>query len=300
MAFHITMLAGPIVGAVIGYFTNYIAVKMLFRPLYPVYIGKWQLPFTPGMIPKGKARLAKAVGGAVGDVLLTKEDFEQLFLSEQMQETVKNQVSILYQKTMENQDSLRNFIGNLISPEDVDRFFYGMVDTVGGLLYQKIIEMNLGSMVGEKVAEIVKQKTQGTLFAMMLSDKMIVGMKGLVEEELNHYLREHGEELIRGKTEEEIYRLADQSVSEIVGSLPISEEELGQVVLALYQKMVANYFGTIMEHIPISRIVEEKIQTMDVKEVENLTLSVMNRELNSIVNLGALIGLVIGCVNLLF
>ena len=26
------MLAGPIVGAVIGYFTNYIAVKMLFFP----------------------------------------------------------------------------------------------------------------------------------------------------------------------------------------------------------------------------------------------------------------------------
>ena len=98
MAFDFTVLAGPVIGAAIGYFTNYIAVKMLFRPLYPVYIGKWQLPFTPGIIPKGRGRLAKAVGEAVGEVLLTKKDFEQLFLSEQMQATVKHQVSIFNQK----------------------------------------------------------------------------------------------------------------------------------------------------------------------------------------------------------
>ena len=30
------MLAGPLIGAVIGYCTNYIAVKMLFRPYHPV------------------------------------------------------------------------------------------------------------------------------------------------------------------------------------------------------------------------------------------------------------------------
>ena len=40
------LLAGPLIGAVIGYCTNYIAVKMLFRPLYPVKIGNWTLPFT--------------------------------------------------------------------------------------------------------------------------------------------------------------------------------------------------------------------------------------------------------------
>ena len=28
-------ISGPLVGAVIGYFTNYLAVKMLFRPYYP-------------------------------------------------------------------------------------------------------------------------------------------------------------------------------------------------------------------------------------------------------------------------
>ena len=45
---------------------------------------------------------------------------------------------------------------------------------------------------------------------------------------------------------------------------------------------------------------EEKIQMMDIKEIEKLTLSVMGKELHSIVSLGALIGLFIGCINLFF
>ena len=200
MAFDVTILAGPVIGAVIGYFTNYIAVKMLFRPLYPVYIGKWKLPFTPGIIPKGKERLAKAVGGAVGDVLLTKEDFEQLLLSEQMQEMVKNQISIFYQKGIENQDTIKELAEKLSNQEAVDRFLIGTVDTISGLLYQKVLKMDLGSMVGEKVVEIVQQKIQGTFLAMMLNDKMIASIEQIVKKELNQYLIEHGEELIHGKT----------------------------------------------------------------------------------------------------
>lgn len=38
----------PLVGAAIGYITNWIAVKMLFRPLYPKYIGKWAPALYPG------------------------------------------------------------------------------------------------------------------------------------------------------------------------------------------------------------------------------------------------------------
>lgn len=300
MAFDITMLAGPVVGAAIGYFTNYIAVKMLFRPLYPVYLGKWQLPFTPGIIPKGRERLAKAVGEAVGEVLLTKKDFEQLLLSEQMQETVKNQISVFYQKGITNQNTIKEFAEKQTSEETVDQFLTKTIETVGELLYHKVTEMDFGSIVGEKVAEVIRQKTQGTLLAMMLNDKMIAGMEQMIRKELNQYLEEHGKALIEEKTKEEIYRFADKTIAETVEGLPVTEENLEQLMLSLYRRIITDYFGTIMEYIPISQIVEEKIRTMDVKEIEKLTLSVMEKELHSIINLGALIGLIIGCINLCF
>ena len=46
-------------------------------------------------------------------------------------------------------------------------------------------------------------------------------------------------------------------------------------------------------------VVEEKINAMDVRELESLILSVMKHELGMVVNLGALIGFVLGLLNLL-
>lgn len=66
----VSLLAGPVIGGVIGYFTNYIAVKMLFRPKTAIKIGSFTVPFTPGIIPKRKPALARAIGQAVGNNLV--------------------------------------------------------------------------------------------------------------------------------------------------------------------------------------------------------------------------------------
>ena len=68
------LISPVLVGAVIGYFTNFIAIKMLFRPHKEYRIGKFRIPFTPGIIPKNRGRLAKAIGTAVGETLFTTND----------------------------------------------------------------------------------------------------------------------------------------------------------------------------------------------------------------------------------
>ena len=54
----------------------------------------------------------------------------------------------------------------------------------------------------------------------------------------------------------------------------------------------------ILSLIDVSQIAEDQINQMDVLELEKLILSVMKKELNAIVNLGALIGLILGLINL--
>ena len=51
------------------------------------------------------------------------------------------------------------------------------------------------------------------------------------------------------------------------------------------------------QDVHIAGTVESKINGMNVSELEALCLSVMKKELNAIVNLGALIGFIIGIVN---
>lgn len=64
----------PLLGAFIGYITNYIAIRMLFRPLKPWRVVGVRLPLTPGIIPSKRFELAEKMGDMVGSHLLTSED----------------------------------------------------------------------------------------------------------------------------------------------------------------------------------------------------------------------------------
>ena len=48
----------PLAGAVIGYVTNAVAIKMLFRPLTEIRVFGIRLPFTPGILPRHRHKLA--------------------------------------------------------------------------------------------------------------------------------------------------------------------------------------------------------------------------------------------------
>ncbi|MBW4551345.1 MAG: DUF445 family protein [Aphanocapsa sp. GSE-SYN-MK-11-07L] len=68
----------PIAGGIIGYFTNDLAISMLFRPYRPIKIGDRTLPFTPGLIPRNQERLAQKVADAIMGSLLTPAEMQNL------------------------------------------------------------------------------------------------------------------------------------------------------------------------------------------------------------------------------
>lgn len=78
------------IGALIGGFTNHLAIKMLFRPHEAKYIGKWRLPFTPGLIPKRRDELARQLGKTVTNYLLTPETFRKKLLTPDMEKKAEH------------------------------------------------------------------------------------------------------------------------------------------------------------------------------------------------------------------
>ena len=71
-------LVPPLAGGVIGYFTNDLAIKMLFKPYKAVYVWNKQLPFTPGLIPRNQERLANKVSDTIMGSLLTPDELHKL------------------------------------------------------------------------------------------------------------------------------------------------------------------------------------------------------------------------------
>ncbi len=76
----------PVIGAFIGYLTNKIAIRMLFRPLRPWHIFGLRVPMTPGVIPSKREQLAENIGEMVGSHLLTSRDIGAALSEEPFQE----------------------------------------------------------------------------------------------------------------------------------------------------------------------------------------------------------------------
>lgn len=77
-----------VVGAAVGAATNYMAIKMLFRPYKPIYFYKWKLPLTPGLIPKRRGDLAIQLGKTVSEYLLTPDTIKKKFLSKEVRASI--------------------------------------------------------------------------------------------------------------------------------------------------------------------------------------------------------------------
>jgi uncharacterized membrane protein YheB (UPF0754 family) len=111
----LTLTIMIVVGAFIGGLTNLIAIKMLFRPFNTLYIGKFKVPFTPGLIPKRRHQLAVQLGETVTKHLLTAEGVQMKindsgFRSE-MTEMVQGEVERFLKSDITIQELLKKDFG---------------------------------------------------------------------------------------------------------------------------------------------------------------------------------------------
>lgn len=122
-----------LIGALIGGVTNAVAIRMLFRPHEARYVGKFRIPFTPGLIPKRKPELARQVGKIVDEHLLTPESIEQKL----------------------NEPEFRNEIETVLQ-EKAKKWIYS--DLIVNDLLEKMHFSKAGMKIEEKVNQWIDQK----------------------------------------------------------------------------------------------------------------------------------------------
>ncbi|WP_042682848.1 DUF445 family protein [Anaerosalibacter massiliensis] len=102
-----------LVGAIIGYITNWLAIKMLFRPYEEKKILGLHIPFTPGLIPKEKSRIAKSVGDTIGVYLLSPEIVTEAIYSDKINNQLREWVEHNINKFKETNKSIKDFTMNI-------------------------------------------------------------------------------------------------------------------------------------------------------------------------------------------
>ena len=283
----VSVLAGPVVGAIIGIFTNYIAVKMLFRPYREKHIGKFKVPFTPGIIPRRQPALAAALGRMVSEKLVREEDLKRALLSDELTNTVVNSILSL--------PPLRES-GKLLVGEtyDVQR------DKLLTLLVDKIVT----GIAGLDLAEILKREGAGIaagisqknpLIGMFLNEGTISAVATPLSDRILAFLEGDGKLKLREILDGEAAKLEEKPIGEMLGS----REDMQPLLASVYRRLVSEHADSIAARFHIADIVEERVRAMPPEDLEKLILSVMKKELNDVIRLGAVIGFIMGIVTTL-
>lgn len=318
-------IIAPLLGGVIGYITNDIAIRMLFRPHTAKYMFGIHIPFTPGIIPKEKGRIAEAIGGVISENLMNKEVLEKYLLSEDMVGKVRSAVEEFISTQQKNNETVAMFLGHYLSKEEIDTVAQNINQSITKQTYEKLADSSVGDKVAHIAIDHVAQKLTidgaqellsgiggalgglGGMAAGLFGGNIVAKFLGMLREPAEHFLaknintmlRDNGEEIVSNMIGGEVDTFLNKPVCKLLEG---HEEQLAQAVNtieSIYRSIITEHLPKILDSIDISKIVRERINEMDVNETEKLIFQVMDKELKAIVWLGALLGLVMGSVNIL-
>ena len=142
----------PVIGAIIGLFTNYLAIKMLFRPFKPIKFLGIRLPFTPGVIPKEHHKLAAKIGETVGEHLVTADSLHDLFKKEEVKNKIYKALDSMYDQFGVLSSFITDDIKQMISEKVI-----GMIDTE---LPSILDEMDVKDTVSKKVKDFSLERLE--------------------------------------------------------------------------------------------------------------------------------------------
>ena len=291
----------PLIGAGIGYVTNWIAVKMLFRPINEWKIGKIKIPFTPGIIPKNKARIAESIGDAISENLLTEETLRLSLLSDDVKLEIKNNlISYFNNSSAETSTTIKDLICSYIDNNTYETSIINITNYVSNSIYETVKKSNIGDIVAEQIEISAKEKIKGSFLGVLGGNAIISSISENASLKINDYIDKNGQNLINSMVSAEISKYTSYTVSDIYKNFSNSNIDITNIIMDIYEKFILNKLSDLLKTISITKIVSDKINSMDTLELEKIILTIMKKELTALVNLGALIGFILGLLNLLF
>lgn len=144
-----------LVGTGIGYATNVIAIRMLFRPYEPIRIPilGWKIW---GLIPKRRAEIAKSTGETVQNELISMDEITARVLTE---ENKRQLIAALKERIM------------AVANEKIASIPFGLGAAMGSMV-EEMIEVELTILIYDQADEVVANLTRDIEIGSMVEEKI--------------------------------------------------------------------------------------------------------------------------------
>jgi len=174
-----------LVGLIIGWLTNYLAIKLLFRPRKPI---DFKLFVLHGIFPKNKSRLAERLGNVVQRDLISYEDIRKKLEDPESMHQMAEQVSI-HVETMIRERLHKTKFQKAVVPEgwiqrihvmvtsDIEKTLPNLIDQYVDKLEEKV---DIFGMVEKKVNNFSDDKLEDLILAITSKEFKFIELIGAV------------------------------------------------------------------------------------------------------------------------
>ena len=179
-----TILLLTIVGGVIGWITNILAIKLMFRPINPIKIPLLNIEIL-GLIPKRKKEIAKNIGDVVANDLLSIDDL----LNEALDDDSKNNITEhIKSKARDVANEKLNIIPApfrmMVSPyvdDIINKEIGGAVENIGvDIISMAKDKININKIVEEKINELDLEELETIIISICKKEFKHIEILGLV------------------------------------------------------------------------------------------------------------------------
>ncbi len=275
------MIIKPLIGAVIGYSTNWLAIKMLFRPREEKRIGNFKVPFTPGVIPRERDRIAKSLGGAVGERLLTPE----VIANELLNDNVTAHIKAFVVKDLMEKDFSMDDLLRIVLKDETPRVVNGFTKTIVSELGMSLNAPMTKEVIRRKVSDYISEAIPyDAIIGEVFNDQMAGEVGGLVRNNIDgigHYLADLAKsEGVKVKLASAIETLVMEKVGAL-GAMFLNGPEMAESVVAY----VENLLGESAVQEGLIGAINSGIETVRQRNLsETISLGLYQEMVNGIAN----------------
>lgn len=295
---NIEIITAPLIGGLIGLITNSLAIKMLFRPYREIRIMGIHIPFTPGLIPKEKSRIAHAISQVISNYILDNDTILAALASDKIRAAYEQK----YDEKMSNWKSLdiscQELLAKYHMEESINMTEIKVRDSISTYLIEQCQKEEIARKLVESAFEQLRAGMNQWLYK--VGKKAVDAAQKAMVKQADELIASKGPEMI-GQYIDQVYaEWMDKNVSEIVVLLEDKIPDLKHILWEKYTGLIREKSGRFLATLNIQRIIEDKINEYDLGELEKMIMEISRKELNALVWLGGLLGVIMGFVNLLF
>ena len=287
----ISLLFSILMGALIGYGTNALAVEMLFRPYAPKYIGKWKLPFTPGLIPKEQGRIADSLGELIEKELFAPEVVSKALDTPEAKASIGAWLDQLFATAAASEKTPRELLVEVFGEEE----YIQKREDFSSLLCTYLVKKATQAKLGESFARQLSHRTDEKLPFLRsgsLEDVYVNTLGKLIDRELEKSLPEIVQQYVYREAGTFLGTPLSVTVKKYEGELPRLKDGL----MGLIHAAIIGALPQLLSSGHIKNLVVSRIDSLAPRELNTILKGLMKKELAAIEWLGALLGGILGAV----